>query len=86
MRIRIWIGLSKRQISNIFTQRSVLSEANVSLINEYNGIKEGGVVTSFYNDCAMIPDSLDATEKNLLILRSKKKYQDEPGNTSSGCS
>tara|TARA_Y100000296_G_C5157156_1_gene249756 strand:- start:521 stop:1351 length:831 start_codon:yes stop_codon:yes gene_type:complete len=66
-------GLSKRQISNIFTQQDVLSKANVSpldAIDEYNGIKEGGIVANFYNDCAMIPDptSLDATEKNLLIL------------------
>ena len=66
-------GLSKRQVSNIFVQQDVLYKANVSpleAINQYNGTKEGGIVANFYNDCNNIPDpsTLNATEKNLLIL------------------
>ena len=66
-------GLSKRQISNVFIQQDILVKANLTpleAIEEYNGIKEGGIIANFYSDCSNIPDpsSLDATEKNLLIL------------------
>ena len=66
-------GLSKRQISNLFVQQDTLSKVNLSpleAIEEYNGVKEGGVVASFYDDCSLIPDpsSLNIVEKNLLIL------------------
>ena len=66
-------GLSKRQISNVFMQQDVLMKANltpIEAIEEYNGIKEGGITAHFYSDCSNIPDpsSLNATEKNLLIL------------------
>ena len=39
-------------------------------IDEYNGMKEGGILANFYNDCTMIsdPSTLDTTKKNLLIL------------------
>ena len=66
-------GLSKRQISNLFLQQNVLARANLSpleAIEEYNGIKEGGIIADFYDDCSNIPDpsTLNMTEKNLLIL------------------
>ena len=66
-------GLSKRQVSNLFTQQDVLSIANFSpleAIEEYDGIKEGGIIANFYDDCTAIPDptELNAAEKNLLIL------------------
>ena len=66
-------GLNKRQISNLFLQQNILTKANLSpleAIDEYNGIKEGGIVANFYNDCSNIPDpsSLNTMEKNLLVL------------------
>ena len=66
-------GLSKRQVSNLFTQQDVLSKANVSpleAIEQYDGIKDGGIIANFYDDCTAIPDptELNAAEKNLLIL------------------
>ena len=34
-------------------------------IEEYNGIKEGGIIANFFDDCSNIPDpsSLNVTEK-----------------------
>ena len=66
-------GLSKRQVSNLFTQQDVLSKANFSpleAIEQYDGIKEGGIIANFYDDCTAIPDptELNAAERNLLIL------------------
>ena len=66
-------GLSKRQISNVFTQQDVLMKANltpIEAIEEYSGVREGGIMAKFYSDCSNLPDpsSLSATEKNLLIL------------------
>ena len=66
-------GLSKRQVSNLFIRQDLLTKADLSgieAIQEYNGIKEGGIVANFYNDCSAIPDpsKLNALEKNLLIL------------------
>ena len=66
-------GLSKTQISNLFKHQDVLTKANLSpleALDEYQGIKEGGVVANFYEDCSNIPDpqQLNPTEKNLLIL------------------
>ena len=66
-------GLSKRQISNLFHQQDVLAKANISpleIINEYDGVKEGGVKANFYEDSCEIPDPsvLNQNEKNLLIL------------------
>ena len=61
-------GLSKRQISNVFTQQYILLKANLTpleAIEEYNGVKEGGIIANFYSDCSNIPDpsSLNAAEK-----------------------
>ena len=66
-------GLSKRQISNLFLQQDLLKEANISslqAIDEYTGVKEGGVVASFYEDPNQIPDprELNPSFKNLLVL------------------
>ena len=52
-------GLSKRQISNVFMQQDILMKANltpIEAIEEYNGVKEGGIMANFYNDCSSIPD------------------------------
>ena len=66
-------GLSKRQISNLFIQQDNLSKFDLSpleAIETYDGIKDGGIIANFYNDCSIIPDpsSLNVEEKNLLIL------------------
>ena len=66
-------GLSKRQVSNLFIQQDLLTRAGLSpleAIEEYDGIKEGGITANFYDDCSAIPDPscLNAAEKNLLIL------------------
>ena len=66
-------GLSKRQISNIFSNQTMLKEQNISpldIIKEYNGTKEGGIKAVFYENCNDIPDpkSIDSSLKNLLIL------------------
>ena len=52
-------GLSKRQISNVFLQQDILMKANLpplEAIEDYNGIKEGGIIANFYNNCSNIPD------------------------------
>ena len=66
-------GLSKRQISNVFRQQDILTRVNLSpveAINEYNGIKEGGIKADFFENSTDIPDprDLNPNEKNLLIL------------------
>jgi len=66
-------GLSKRQISNLFIQQDILTKVELSpleAIDAYDGIKEGGILAKFYDDCSSIPDpsDLDNLEKNLLIL------------------
>ena len=66
-------GLSKLQISNIFIRQDTLSKVNISpleAIETYDGVKDGGIIASFYDQCSSIPDpsSLNTAEKNLLIL------------------
>ena len=66
-------GLSKQQVSNLFTQQDILTSVGLTpleAIQEYDGVKEGGIVANFYDDSACIPDpsSLNARDKNLLIL------------------
>lgn len=66
-------GLSKRQISNLFKAKTILTKINLSpieVIEEYRGIKEGGIVANFYDDTSSIPDpsSLNPGSNNLLIL------------------
>lgn len=66
-------GFSKRQISNLFISQDILTNAGISplqAIEQYDGIKDGGMVANFYNDCTTIPDpsELDPSNRNLLIL------------------
>ena len=66
-------GLSKRQISNLFVGQKDLERVNLSpleAIDEYDGVKEGGITANFYDDCSEIPDpkDLNPEQKNLLIL------------------
>jgi hypothetical protein len=66
-------GLSKRQVSNLFLQQDLLAKANLpplDAIDEYNGVKEGGIKANFYGDSNEIPDpaDLNPSEKNLLVL------------------
>ena len=66
-------GLSKKQISNIFNNQKLLSESQltpIQAIEEYEGLREGGVTANFYDDCELVPDpsNLDPSSKNLLIL------------------
>ena len=66
-------GLGKQQISNLFIQQDTLSKVDLSpleAIDAYDGIKDGGIIANFYDDCSSIPDpsNLNSTEKNLLIL------------------
>ena len=61
-------GLGKTQILNIFENPPTTSP--IELIQNFNGIKEGGVSAEFYEDCEQIPDpkTLDPKLKNLLVL------------------
>ena len=66
-------GLSKKQVANIFYNQKTLAKVNLSpleAINEYEGVKNGGIKSDFYSDCSAIPDptELNPDEKNLLIL------------------
>ena len=66
-------GLTKKQVGNIFLHQNLLACANLSplqAIDEFDGIRDGGVKADLYNGCMMIPDpaDLNAREKNLLIL------------------
>ena len=66
-------GLSKHQISNIFSNQNQLTMDPLKLIDKY--VKDGGptyeeVKASFYDDCSIVPDptELNDRKKNLLIL------------------
>ena len=66
-------GLSKEQISNLFTHQHVLQKNGISpltVLDEYTGPCNGEIKSEFYNDCSLIPDpaDLDAAEKNLMIF------------------
>ena len=67
------IGLSKSQISNVFTNQSLLRKSGLSPLNVldvYNGVRDGRIKADFYSDCTLIPDpaELNEKEKNLLVL------------------
>ena len=67
------IGLSKVQISNIFTNQQKLKELKLTplkVLNEYDGVQNGKIKADFYSDCTMLPDPADLDEKvkNLLVL------------------
>ena len=53
------VGLSKRQVANIFHNQEVLVKVQLSpleAIEEYTGVKRESIKANFYGDCAMIPD------------------------------
>ena len=65
-------GLSKNQILNIFENQHMITNriTPLELIESYNGTRNGGITTQFYENCELIPDpkTLDPKLKNLLIL------------------
>ena len=66
-------GLSKQQISNLFSSQGALRTANISpltAIKTFSGTCNGNIRADVYDDCQDIPDpsSLDPTQKNLLLL------------------
>ncbi len=63
-------GLSKEQINNIFQNKEMYDISPLKIIEDYDGIKEGGIVANFYSDCSFLPDpsELDEKKHNLLIL------------------
>ena len=62
-------GLSKDQISNIFSNQSLLNDP-IQIIEEYDGERKGNIKVEYFDNCKLIPDpsSLNKEEKNLLIL------------------
>lgn len=66
-------GLSKEQISNLFSNQSVLQNKQVSpitVLDEYSGPCNGTIKAEFYDDCSKIPDpsELNVDENNLIIF------------------
>ena len=65
-------GLGKNQILNIFENQHMITNriTPLELIESYNGSRNGGITTQFYENCELIPDpkTLDPKLKNLLIL------------------
>ena len=66
-------GLSKQQISNLFSSQGALRTANISpltSIEKFSGPRNGKIRADVYDDCQDIPDpsALDPTQKNLLLL------------------
>ena len=67
------VGLSKKQIANIFKNQEELEKVKMSpleVIEHYTGDKNGEISAEFFEDCSSIPDpaELNPDEKNLLIL------------------
>ena len=67
------IGLSKNQITNVFSNQKVIKEKGltpIELLNGYDGARHGKIKVNFFSDCTLIPDpsELSKDEKNLLIL------------------
>ena len=65
-------GLSKHQISNLFSSQA-LHIANISSltdIEKFSGVRNGKIRADFYDDYQDIadPSALDHTQKNLLLL------------------
>ena len=66
-------GLSKHQISNLFSSQGELHTANISpltAIEKFSGVRNGKIRADFYDDCQDIPDpsALDPTPKNMSLL------------------
>ena len=67
------VGLSKQQISNLFSIPEALRTANISsftAIEKFSVVRNGKIRADFYDDCQDIldPSTLDTTQKNLLLL------------------
>ena len=67
------MGLSKEQITNLFSNQQAMREAKltpIDVLNNYTGIHNGKIKANFFSDCTAIPDptNLNKNEKNLLIL------------------
>ena len=67
------VGLSKKQIANIFKNQNEFDKVKVSpleVIEQYTGEKKGKIKAEFFENCASIPDpaELNVQDKNLLIL------------------
>ena len=60
-------GLSKQQISNVFTSQEMLQSPLIA-IEKYSGVRNGEIRADFYDDCQNIPDpsALDPMQRNLL--------------------
>ena len=58
-------GLTKSQISNVFTHQIPPEE-----LDQYSGVRSGTIKADFYDDCSAIPDpsDLDPSQNNLLLL------------------
>ena len=64
-------GLSKQQISNLFNSQEALGNIlPLTVIEKFNGVRNGKIRADFYDDCQGIPDpsALDPTHKDLLLL------------------
>ena len=66
-------GLSKQQISNVFSNQEALHAANVSpltAIDTFRGVRSGKIKADFYHDFQDIPDPsiLDPMQKNLMLF------------------
>ena len=65
------VGLSKKQISNIFMNQNEFSKVKLpalEVIDQYSGVKKGGIKAEFFDASIPDPTELDSDEKNLLIL------------------
>ena len=67
------MGLSKEQITNLFSNQQVMIDKKLTPmddLNNYTGIHNGKIKADFFSDCSAIPDpaNLNKNEKNLLIL------------------
>jgi hypothetical protein len=63
--------LGKKQILDIFQNQDLQKKMSpLEAIENYNGVKDGGISSEFYENCDLIPDpkTLDPKLKNLLIL------------------
>ena len=67
------MGLSRQQISNLFSRQGTLRTANIpplTAIDIFSGARNGKIRAVFYDDCQDIPDplALHLAQKNLLLL------------------
>ena len=61
------VGLSKKQVTNIFLHQNALTTVNLSpleAIDEYSGVRNGSIKANFYDDCTMIPDPTELNDED----------------------